>query len=334
MSEAGTNYINHEKGLKSWLTTVDHKRIGLMYLWSVIIFLLVGGLFALMIRFQLAKPELDLISKQTYNQAFTLHGVIMVFLFIIPSIPAALGNFVLPIQVGAKDVAFPRMNLASFYIYVIGAIMALAAIVLPYLMPSLGWKPLDAGWTFYAPYSKETEGPVILMTSAAFVLGFSSIFTGLNFIVTIHKLRVKGMTWYKMPLLLWAIYATSILQVLATPVVGITLLLLIMERTLDIGIFDPALGGDPVLFQHFFWFYSHPAVYIMILPGMGVISELIFNILKESYLRIQRYCQLINCNCCYLFLRMGSPYVPESADYILKYGFLIPDFRCCDSICD
>ncbi len=278
MSDTGTNYINHTKGLKSWLTTIDHKRIGLMYLWSVIIFLLAGGFFALLIRLQLAQPEMDLLSKKSYNQAFTLHGVIMVFLFIIPSIPAALANFVLPIQVGAKDVAFPRMNLASFYIYVIGAIIALSAIILPYVpyfKNELKWIPLDTGWTFYAPYSKESAGPVIMMTLAAFTLGFSSIFTGLNFIVTIHKLRVKGMYWYRMPLFLWAIYATSILQVLATPVVGITLVLLIMERTLDIGIFDPALGGDPVLFQHFFWFYSHPAVYIMILPGMGVISELI-----------------------------------------------------------
>ncbi|MCH2206580.1 MAG: cbb3-type cytochrome c oxidase subunit I [Lentisphaerales bacterium] len=279
MSEAGTNYLNHEKGLKSWLTTVDHKRIGLMYLWSAVAALAAGGFFALMIRFQLFSPENDLITKQTYNQAFTLHGVIMVFLFIIPAIPAALGNFFLPIQVGAKDVAFPRMNLASYYIYVVGSIMALAAIVLPYFIE--GWKPLDAGWTFYAPYSKQTAGPVILMTMAAFVLGFSSIFTGLNFIVTIHKLRVKGMGWYKMPLFLWSLYATSILQVLATPVIGITLCLLAMERVLDIGIFDPAKGGDPVLFQHFFWFYSHPAVYIMILPGMGVISELISTFSKK-----------------------------------------------------
>ena len=279
MSEAGTNYLNHEKGLKSWLTTVDHKRIGIMYLWSAVAALAAGGFFALMIRFQLYSPENDLITKQTYNQAFTLHGVIMVFLFIIPAIPAALGNFFLPIQVGAKDVAFPRMNLASYYIYVIGSIMALAAIILPYFVD--GWEPLDAGWTFYAPYSKLTAGPVILMTMAAFVLGFSSIFTGLNFIVTIHKLRVKGMGWYKMPLFLWSLYATSILQVLATPVIGITLCLLCMERVLDIGIFDPAKGGDPVLFQHFFWFYSHPAVYIMILPGMGVISELISTFCKK-----------------------------------------------------
>jgi cytochrome c oxidase subunit I len=283
MSEPGTNYLNHDKSLKSWLTTVDHKRIGIMYLAAVVTFFCVGGLFALAIRFQLASPEMDLMTRQTYNQCFTLHGVIMVFLFIIPSVPAALGNFVLPIMLGAKDVAFPRMNLASLYIYVVGAIMALTAIFLPYLsyFQELGWKPIDAGWTFYAPYSKQTAGPVILMTSAAFVLGFSSIFTGLNFIVTIHKLRIKGMGWYDMPLLLWALYATSVLQVLATPVIGVTLLLLIMERVLDIGIFDPGKGGDPVLFQHFFWFYSHPAVYIMILPGMGVMSELISTFSKK-----------------------------------------------------
>ena len=281
MSDSNVNYINHEKGLKSWLTTVDHKRIGLMYLWASVAALLAGGSFALMIRLQLIKPNNDLLDADFYNQCFTLHGIIMVFLFIIPAVPAALGNFVLPIMLGAKDVAFPRMNLASLYIYVLGAIIAMAAIVLPYFVE--GWTPLTTGWTFYTPYSKGggSAAPVIIMTLAAFVLGFSSIFTGLNFIVTVHKLRAKGMGWYKMPLMVWALYATSILQVLATPVLGVTLMLLAMENIFDIGIFDPAKGGDPVLFQHFFWFYSHPAVYIMILPGMGVISEIISTFSKK-----------------------------------------------------
>ena len=225
-----------------------------------------------MIRAQLATPggmlPMTPEGKDMYNMWFTLHGVVMVFLFIIPAIPAALGNFVLPLMVGAKDVAFPRMNLASFYIYVVGAIIALWGI-------AGGDAPLTTGWTFLLTLLQRNCWCSYYHDFAAFVLGFSSIFTGINFIVTIHKLRAPGMTWYKMPLLLWALYATSILQVLATPVLGITLLLLIAERTLQIGIFDPALGGDPVLFQHFFWFYSHPAVYIMILPGMGIISEVI-----------------------------------------------------------
>jgi len=282
MSETQSNYLNHEKGIKSWLTTVDHKRIGIMYLVASVTALLAGGAFALMIRLQLIKPNNTLLDEQFYNQCFTLHGVIMVFLFIIPAIPAALGNFVLPIMVGAKDVAFPRMNLASLYIYVVGAIIALAAIILPYC--GTGWTPLTTGWTFYTPYSSQGGNsmyPVIIMTFAAFTLGFSSIFTGLNFIVTIHKLRAKNMGWYQMPLMLWALYATSVLQVLATPVIGVTLLLLAMENIFGIGIFDPDKGGDPVLFQHFFWFYSHPAVYIMILPGMGVISEIISTFSKK-----------------------------------------------------
>ncbi len=276
-ADTGVNYLNASKGIGNWLLTLDHKRIGLMYLWSVMFFLLVGGTFALLIRLQLAFPGHGFLpqtaeGKNMYNEFFTLHGVIMVFLVIIPGIPAALGNFFLPLQLGAKDVAFPKLNLASFYLYWIGAIMAIVAI----LGGNLGWwGRLDTGWTFYTSYSLTTSGPVILAVSAAFILGFSSIFTGLNFVATIHKMRCPGMGWYRMPLFLWAVYATAIIQVLATPVLGITLLLLIMERCDIIHIFNPAKGGDPILFQHFFWFYSHPAVYIMILPGMGVISEII-----------------------------------------------------------
>lgn len=260
------NYLNDPPGIWSWVYTIDHKRIGLMYLFSIMFFFMVGGFLAVILRTELLHPQQDFMTAQTYNQFFTLHGAIMVFLFIIPSIPAALGNFVLPLMLGAKDVAFPRMNLASWYIYIIGSLFALYAII------SGG---VDTGWTFYTPYSVQSTTSVVPMTLAVFILGFSSIFTGLNFIVTIHKLRAPGMTWFKMPLFVWGLYATSIIQVLATPVIGITLVLLILERTMGIGIFDPAMGGDPVLYQHFFWFYSHPAVYIMILPGMGIISELI-----------------------------------------------------------
>jgi cytochrome c oxidase subunit 1 len=266
------SYLTATRGLKSWLLTVDHKRIGLMYLASVIFFFFVGGVAALLVRTELLTPTKTIVDAHTYNQFFTIHGAVMVFLVIIPSIPAALGNIILPLQLGAKDVAFPKLNLLSFYIYVIGALMAVSAIL---------FGGVDTGWTFYTPYSSTTDGAVIMMVSAVFVLGFSSIFTGMNFIVTIHKMRPPGMGWFRLPLFLWGIYATSLIQVMATPVLAITLLLLIMERVIKVGIFDPALGGDPVLFQHFFWFYSHPAVYIMILPGMAVMSDLIATFNKK-----------------------------------------------------
>ncbi len=267
------HYLNAEKGLKSWLFTVDHKRIGIMYLASIVLFFAVGGLLALVLRTELLTPAENLMNAETYNRVFTVHGAVMVFLFIIPSIPAALGNFLLPIMLGAKDVAFPRLNLASFWIYSIGALFTLV---------SLAVNPIDTGWTFYTPYSVQTGSAVILMTFGVFIMGFSSILTGMNFIVTIHKLRAPGLTWGRLPLFCWAMYATSVIQVLATPVLAITLALLIMERTLGIGIFDPALGGDPVLYQHFFWFYSHPAVYIMIVPAFGVISELIATFSRKT----------------------------------------------------
>ncbi len=260
------HYLNEEKGLWAWLTTVDHKKIGLMYLGSIAFFFFIGGVLALLLRTELLTPARSFMDADVYNQVFTLHGAIMIFFFLIPAGPAVLGNFILPLQLGAKDVAFPRLNLASYYIYVIGAIFTLVAIFTG---------GVDTGWTFYTPYSATTGGNVMAMTIGVFILGFSSILTGLNFIVTIHKMRAPGITWNKLPLNLWALYATSLIQILATPVLAITVLLLTMERALGIGIFDPALGGDPVLYQHFFWFYSHPAVYIMIVPGFGIISEVI-----------------------------------------------------------
>jgi cytochrome c oxidase subunit 1 len=259
------NYLTHERGLISWVFTLDHKRIGVMYLAGVLLSFLLGGVFALLIRTELFFPGRTIMDADTYNQMFTLHGAIMVFLVIIPGIPAALGNFILPIQLGAKDVAFPRLNLASFHLWVIGATFLVLSMVL---------SAADTGWTFYTPYSTTTQTAVIPATFGAFILGFSSIFTGINFIVSVHKLRPANMTFFRMPLFLWALYSTAIIQVLATPVLAITLLLLIAERLFHIGIFDPALGGDPVLFQHFFWFYSHPAVYIMIVPAFGVVSEI------------------------------------------------------------
>lgn len=264
--QEGLNYLNHEKGLWSWLTTLDHKRIGIMYFVTVMFFFLVGGIFALLIRTELFSIGQTIMSPDQYSRTMTYHGAVMVFFVIIPGIPAFLGNFFLPLHIGAKDVAFPRLNLASWYALLAGAVLAIL---------SLTKGGADTGWTFYTPYSITLKPAVILLVSGAFCAGFSSIFTGLNFVVTTHKLRAPGMTMNRIPLFVWALYSTAILQVIATPVLGITLLLLTMENVFQIGFFDPALGGDPVLFQHFFWFYSHPAVYIMILPAFGVVSELI-----------------------------------------------------------
>ena len=264
---SGKNYINEFSGIGSWLTSLDHKRIGLMYMIAVMFFFLCGGIAALLIRMELFSPGAQIFATgDTYNQALTYHGAIMVFMVIVPGIPAILGNFFLPLQIGAKDVAFPRLNLASWYIFMFGALMAVS---------TLFTTKIDTGWTFYTPYSIRTGTAVVTMTLAVFIMGMSSVLTGLNFIVTTHKLRAPGMTMSRMPLFVWAIYSTAIIQVLATPVLAITVLLLAMEKILGVGVFDPKLGGDPVLFQHFFWFYSHPAVYIMILPAMGIISELI-----------------------------------------------------------
>jgi len=261
---AEKNYLQ-EGGLLSWFTTLDHKKIGVMYLVSTMVFFVIGGFFAILIRLELFLPG-AMFSPDDYNKIFTFHGAIMVFMFIIPVIPAALGNFVLPLLIGARDVAFPRLNLFSYYLLIGGATLMVSA---------LFTGGVDTGWTFYAPYSIKTAGSVVAVTLGVFVMGFSSILTGLNFIVTTNTLRAPGMTFHRMPLMVWALYATAIIQVLATPVIGITALLLVMERVFQVGIFDPQLGGDPILFQHFFWFYSHPAVYIMILPGMGIVSEVI-----------------------------------------------------------
>ncbi|MDH3283291.1 MAG: cbb3-type cytochrome c oxidase subunit I, partial [Acidobacteriota bacterium] len=262
----GESYLSSSRGPLSWILTLDHKRIGVMYLVSVLTSFFLGGLFAVLLRTELLTPQRTIMDADTYNRFFSAHGIVMIFLFLIPAIPASLGNFVLPMMLGAKDVAFPRLNLLSYWIYVTGGVFGL------YVLATTG---IDTGWTFYTPYSTTTSTNVAAMTFGAFIIGFSSILTGLNFIVTIHKMRPDGMGWFKMPLFLWALYATSVIQILATPVLAITLLLLTVERVFGIGIFDPALGGDPVLYQHFFWFYSHPAVYIMVLPAMGVMSELI-----------------------------------------------------------
>ena len=261
------HFLNHEFGILSWLLTRDHKRIGILYLFTITGFFFVGGFFAVLIRLNLLTPSGDLVSADTYNKLFTMHGIMMVFFFLVPSVPAVLGNFVLPLMLGAKDVAFPKLNLLSWYLLVAGGSLALWSLI------SGG---VDTGWTLYPPYSSAyTQTHVITAALGIFVAGFSSILTGLNFIVTIHRMRAPGLSWFRLPLFVWAAYATSLIQVLGTPVIAITIVLLALERAFHIGIFNPAWGGDPVLFQHMFWFYSHPAVYIMILPGMGIISEII-----------------------------------------------------------
>lgn len=261
------NYLNVSYGVRSWLLTTDHKRIALLYLLSVTLFFFLGGFFAVLIRLELMTPPGDLVQSETYNRLFTMHGVIMIFFFLIPAIPAVLGNFLVPLMIGARDLAFPRLNLLSWYIYTLGGLFTLAAAILG---------GVDTGWTFYTPYSSTYSNSNVMLTAVGiFITGFSSILTGLNFLVTIHKMRAPGMTWFRLPLFIWAHYATSLIMILGTPVVAIAILLVGLERLFHIGIFDPKLGGDPLLFQHLFWFYSHPAVYIMILPAMGVINEVI-----------------------------------------------------------
>jgi cytochrome c oxidase subunit 1 len=268
------NYLNATYGLKSWLLTRDHKRIALLYLGSVTVFFFLGGLFAVLIRLELLTPAGDLVQSETYNKLFTMHGIIMIFFFLIPSIPAVLGNFLIPMMIGAKDLAFPRLNLLSWYIYVVGGLFTLWAVV---------HGGVDTGWTFYTPYSTTYSNGYVIMTAVGiFITGFSSILTGLNFIVTVHTMRAPGMTWFRLPLFVWSHYATSLIMVLGTPVVAVTILMVGVERLFHLGIFDPKLGGDPILFQHLFWFYSHPAVYIMVLPAMGVVSEVVTTFSRKN----------------------------------------------------
>ncbi len=272
--EPRVNYLNAAYGIRSWLLTRDHKRIALLYLGSITFFFFLGGLFALLIRLELLTPAGDLVQAETYNKLFTMHGVTMIFFFLIPSIPAVLGNFLIPLMIGAKDLAFPRLNLLSWYIYVAGALFTLWAVV---------HGGVDTGWTFYTPYSTASSNSHVITTAVGiFITGFSSILTGLNFIVTIHTMRAPGMNWFRLPLFVWAHYATSLIFVLGTPVLAVTLLMVFVERVFHLGLFDPALGGDPILFQHLFWFYSHPAVYIMVLPAMGVVSEIVTTFSRKN----------------------------------------------------
>ena len=293
--EPRVNYLNNGFTLRSWLLTKDHKRIAILYLLSVSFFFVLGGIYASLIRLELLTPQSDLLESGTYNRVFTMHGIIMVFFFLIPSIPAVLGNFLIPIMIGAKDLAFPRINLLSWYVYLIGGAITLWALM---------QGGVDTGWTFYTPYSTTFSNTYVTVVGIGiFINGFSSILTGLNFIVTVHTMRAPGMTWFRLPLFVWSLYATSMVMILGTPVVAITLLLVALERLAHIGIFDPAIGGDPILFQHLFWFYSHPAVYIMVLPAMGVVSELISNFSRKKI--------------------FGYEFVAFSSIAIAVFGFLV-----------
>jgi cytochrome c oxidase subunit I len=261
------NYITHETTVRSWLVTTDHKRIAILYLCSITAFFFIGGAAAALMRYNLLSPRGALVSPEMYNRLFTMHGIVMVWFFLVPAAPAVLGNFVLPLMLGARDLAFPRINLLSWYLFIAGGAIAMFAVT---------YGGLDTGWTFYTPLSTNFSKGFVEVAALGIILsGYASIATGLNFIVTIHRLRAPGLTWYRMPIFVWSMYATSVLNVLATPVLTMALILIAMERIFHIGVFDPALGGDPVLFQHLFWFYSHPAVYIMILPGFGIVSEII-----------------------------------------------------------
>jgi cytochrome c oxidase subunit 1 len=290
-----THYLNVDYGIRSWLFTVDHKRIALLYLASITFFFLLGGLFAVAIRLELLTPAGDLMSSENYNKTFTAHGAIMVFFFLIPSIPAVLGNFLVPMMIGARDLAFPKINLLSWYIFTLGALLSTIGVIAG---------GVDTGWTFYPPYSSTfSNSNVLIVAVGVFITGFSSILTGFNFLVTIHKMRAPGLTWMRLPLFIWAHYAASIIMILGTPVVAIAIALVGIERAFHVGIFDPALGGDPILFQHLFWFYSHPAVYIMILPPMGVISEIISCFSRKRI--------------------FGYPFVAMSSMTIALVGFLV-----------
>jgi cytochrome c oxidase subunit 1 len=267
MTQTETNYLNESFSLRSWLFTTDHKRIAILYALTITFFFFIGGIAAALIRLELMTPAADLVTHDTYNRLFSLHGVVMVWFFLVPSIPATFGNFLIPLMIGAKDMAFPRVNIASWWVFLVGAGFALLMLVMG---------GVDTGWTFYTPYSTAfSNSYVILATAGVFIVGFSSIMTGLNIVVTVHRCRAPGMTWFRLPIFVWSHYATAIIMLLATPVLAMTLALVAIERIWQVGIFDPRLGGDPLLFQHLFWFYSHPAVYIMILPGMGVVTEII-----------------------------------------------------------
>ena len=307
--------------------TTDHKRIGLLYMAAITLFFFVGGAAATVMRLELMTPQGDVLhSPDAYNRLFTMHGVVMIFFFLIPSIPAVLGNFLVPLMIGARDLAFPWLNLLSWYIFMIGGSIALWILI---------FGGIDTGWTFYTPFSTMFSNTMVVpAATAVFITGFSSILTGLNFIVTIHTMRAPGMTWFRLPLFVWSLYATSLIMVLGTPVLAIAVALVAVERVLRIGIFDPALGGDPILFQHLFWFYSHPAVYIMVLPGMGVVSEIIPCFCRQADLRLSLHRVFEHGDRGAGLSCVGAPHVRLGAVDVRGYGFLDPQLLGGDSVGD
>jgi cytochrome c oxidase subunit 1 len=316
MNEPEKNYLSAGDTVKSWLLTTDHKRIALLFLVSILFFFFIAACAAALMRLELLTPQGDLVLSETYNKLFTIHGVLMVWFFLIPSIPNVLGNFLVPLMIGARDLAFPKLNLLSWYLFIIGGFFALDAIV---------HGGVDTGWTFYTPYSTAySNSHVIEMAAGIFIAGFGSILTGLNFIIAIQKMRAPGLTWFRLPLFIWSIYSTSIILVLATPVLAITLLLMSVERIWGVGIFNPKLGGDPILFQHLFWFYSHPAVYIMILPGLGVVSEIV-----PCFARVFQH-----RNCRAGLSRLGASYVRQQPVHLRGNGFFDVKFSRRDSVGD
>ena len=317
--DAPQDYLHITHTLRSWLLSTDHKRIGILYLISITAFFVVGAVAAGLVRLALVVPDGTIFTNDTYNKLFTIHGVVMVWFFLIPSIPATFGNFLLPIMIGAKDLAFPRLNTTSWYVFMAGSVFAMLSVL---------FGGIDTGWTFYAPLSTAFSNTwVSLALVGVIVVGFSSILTGLNFIVTIHTMRAPGMTWFRMPIFVWTMYAVSMIFLLATPVITVALILLVMERTFKIGVFDPALGGDPVLFEHLFWFYSHPAVYIMVLPGMGVISGDRAGLRAQEALRLPLRRLRVDRPRHHHVLRVGPSHVRQWAERLRQHRLLVPELR-------
>ena len=309
------DYLHAEQTLSSWFFTTDHKRIGILYLVSITLFFVLGSLAAGLVRLALVVPDGEILTNDVYNRMFTLHGVIMVWFFLVPSIPNTLGNFLLPLMIGAKDVAFPRLNLLSWYIFVLGSLFTVLDML---------WGGVDTGWTFYTPLSTQySNSYVIAAVLGVIVVGFSSILTGLNFMVTTHKLRAPGMTWFRLPLFVWGLYATSLILVMATPVLTIVLVLLFVDRAFGLSVFDPVNGGDPVMFQHLFWFYSHPVVYVMVLPGMGVMSELVTAFLYKKDIRLQVHCIFKCRHRGDRLFRVGPPHVLQRDERVCGPDILV-----------
>ncbi len=255
-------------GWMRWLTTTDHKEIGIMYMVATFVFFLLGGVEALMMRLQLGAPENTIVSPTTYNQLFTMHGTTMVFLFVVPMM-AGLANYFVPLMIGARDMAFPRLNALSFWLFLAGGVVFYASIF---------WSPPEAGWVSVVPLAESTFSPSGGQDAWIYLVhltGLSSLLGGINFYVTIANMRARGMSWARLPLFVWTILVYAVLLIFALPVIAAAATMLLADRHFGTHFFDPAQGGSPLLWQHLFWFFGHPEVYIMVLPGFGLISEIL-----------------------------------------------------------